>query len=96
MVFKRQVNGSQKGGEMVQGGSSLTLHFLFVFCRWGYGWGYKWGYFAFANNTPNYPFSARKGGFLRRKHPFNYHLTADAENSEKPLFMGVLGCLTGV
>lgn len=96
MVFNRWLNGSQTGGVLVQGSGGFTLHFLFVFRCWVVSWGVSWGVFSLANNTPNYPFCARKCGFLRRKHPFNYHLTAGGENGEKPLFMGVSGRLTGV
>ena len=37
-----------------------------------------------------------KSGFLKRKHPFNYHLTQRAKSGANPLFIGVLERLTGV
>ena len=84
------------GGVLVQGGMGFTLHFLFDFRGWVVSWGVSWGVFCAANSTPNYPFSARKGGILRRKHPFNYHLTESVKIGAKPLFIGVSGRLTGV
>nr|DAP56501.1 MAG TPA: hypothetical protein [Caudoviricetes sp.] len=33
---------------------------------------------------------------MRRKHPFNYHLTYGAKNGANPLFIGVCERLTGV
>ena len=33
-VFNRWLNGSQKGGDLVQGGGSFSLHFSFVFWCW--------------------------------------------------------------
>lgn len=80
----------------MQGGGSFSLHFSFVFCCWEDYWVDSWEDILFANNTPNYPFIASKSGFLRRKHPFNYHLTHGTRNSANPLFIGVCERLTGV
>lgn len=80
----------------MQGGGSFPLHFSFVFGCWEDYWVDSWEDILFANNTPNYPFIASKSGFLRRKHPFNYHLTHGARNGVNPLFIGVFERLTGV
>lgn len=80
----------------MQGGGSFSLYFSFVFCCWEDYWVDSWEDILFANNTPNYPFIASKSGILRRKHPFNYHLTHGTRNSANPLFIGVCERLTGV
>ena len=95
-MFNRCLNGSQKGGVLVQGGGSLTLHFSFVFRGWEDYWVDSWEDIFFANNTPNYPFKASKSGFFARKHPFNYHLTQRAKDGAKPLFIGGCERFTGV